>query len=308
MRTDIVTGVLITCLLVAACALVPIVGMMGTVFIPVPVLFYHARTGRQAAVVIAAATLGFVSLLGGALELVFFGEFLLIGLALGELMPRGVSIERTAGVVCAAVFAFGLAGLAVYGVFTGAEFFAILSETARVNLELTVEIYRQMGVSEEQIQFLENALPVIQRVLIGIVPALAVSSTLMVIWASLLTARAVFQRFGMPFADYGELDHWKAPEPLVWGVIAAGGLLLVPDFFARTVGLNGLLVFMVVYFFQGIAIVAFYFRKKKVPRVARLLFYGIVGVQQVVMLAVIGVGFFDTWFNFRKLGKPIASH
>jgi len=24
------------------------------------------------------------------------------------------------------------------------------------------------------------------------------------------------------------------------------------------------------------------------------------------MLAVIGVGFFDTWFNFRKLGKPLA--
>jgi uncharacterized protein YybS (DUF2232 family) len=74
------------------------------------------------------------------------------------------------------------------------------------------------------------------------------------------------------------------------------------------VGLNGLLVYMVVYFFQGIAIVAFYFRKKQVPRVARLLFYGIIGVQQVVMLAVIGVGFFDTWFNFRKLGKPLASH
>jgi uncharacterized protein YybS (DUF2232 family) len=112
----------------------------------------------------------------------------------------------------------------------------------------------------------------------------------------------------LPFPDYGALDHWKAPEPLVWGVIAAGVLMLVPNFPARIVGLNGLLVYMVVYFFQGIAIVAFYFRKKQVPRVARLLFYGIIGVQQVVMLAVIGVGFFDTWFNFRKLGTPLASH
>ena len=308
MRTDIVTGALITCLLVAVCALVPVVGLMGTVFIPVPVMFYRAKTGRQAAAFIAAAALGFVSLLGGALELVFFGEFLLIGLAMGELMPKGYSIERTAGIVCAAVFAFGLAGLAGYGILTGTELYAILSETARINLELTVEIYRQMGVSEDQIQFLESALPVIQSVLVGIMPALAASSTLMVIWVSLLTARAVFQRFGLPFPDYGALDHWKAPEPLVWGVIAAGVLLLVPNFPARTVGLNGLLVFMVVYFFQGIAIVAFYFRKKQLPRVARMLFYGIIGVQQVVMLAVIGVGFFDTWFNFRKLEKPLASH
>jgi hypothetical protein len=24
------------------------------------------------------------------------------------------------------------------------------------------------------------------------------------------------------------------------------------------------------------------------------------------MLAVVGVGFFDTWFNFRKIEKPLA--
>ena len=308
MRTDIVTGALITCLLIAACALVPVVGLMGTVFIPVPVLFYHAKTGRQAAAVIAAVALGFVGLIGGALELVFFGQFLLIGLAMGELMPRGYSIEWTAGIVCAAVLAFGLVGLAGYSFFSGTEIYAILSETARANLELTVEIYRQMGVSADQIQFLESALPVIQRVLVGIVPGLAASSALMVTWISLLTARAVFRRVGLPFPNYGALDHWKAPDALVWGVIAAGVLLLVPDFFARIVGLNGLLVFMVVYFFQGIAIVAFYFGKKQVPRVARILFYAIIGLQQVIMLAVIGVGFFDTWFNFRKLGKPLASH
>jgi uncharacterized protein YybS (DUF2232 family) len=140
------------------------------------------------------------------------------------------------------------------------------------------------------------------------VPGLAASSALMVTWISLLTARAVFRRTGLPFPNFGALDHWKAPEALVWGVIAAGVLLLVPDFSARIVGLNCLLVFMVVYFFQGIAIVAFYFGKKQVPRVARILFYAIIGLQQVIMLAVIGVGFFDTWFNFRKLGKPLASH
>jgi hypothetical protein len=34
--------------------------------------------------------------------------------------------------------------------------------------------------------------------------------------------------------------------------------------------------------------------------------YGLIAIQQVVMLAVVGVGFFDTWFNFRKLEKPLA--
>ncbi len=42
------------------------------------------------------------------------------------------------------------------------------------------------------------------------------------------------------------------------------------------------------------------------PRVARMVLYGLIAIQQVVMLVVVGVGFFDTWFNFRKIGKPLT--
>jgi uncharacterized protein YybS (DUF2232 family) len=134
-----------------------------------------------------------------------------------------------------------------------------------------------------------------------------VASTLMVVWVSLLLARPVFQRYGLAFPDYGPLDHWKAPEPLVWAAIASGVLLLLPGFGLKMIGLNGLIVLMIVYFFQGIAVVAFYLRKKRVPRLVRVMLYFIVAVQQLVMLVVIGVGFFDTWFNFRKSGTPPAS-
>jgi hypothetical protein len=35
----------------------------------------------------------------------------------------------------------------------------------------------------------------------------------------------------------------------------------------------------------------------------RIFLYTLVAVQQLVLLAVIGLGFFDMWFNFRKLAK-----
>ncbi len=114
MRTDIVTGTLITCLLVTVCALVPVVGLMGTVFIPVPVMFYRAKTGRQAAARHRGGSPRFCQPAGGRPGARVFRRVPphRPGL-MGELMPRGYSIERTAGIVCAAVFAFGLAGLAV---------------------------------------------------------------------------------------------------------------------------------------------------------------------------------------------------
>jgi uncharacterized protein YybS (DUF2232 family) len=150
-------------------------------------------------------------------------------------------------------------------------------------------------------------MPVIQSVLIGMMPALVVASTLVVVWISLLSAPPVFRRLGLPFPDYGPLDHWRAPEPLVWAAIASGVMLLLPGFTLKMLGLNGTIVLVVVYFFQGIAVIAFYLRKKQVPRLARIMIYFIIGVQQIVMLVVVAAGFFDTWFNFRKLGKPPAT-
>jgi uncharacterized protein YybS (DUF2232 family) len=58
---------------------------------------------------------------------------------------------------------------------------------------------------------------------------------------------------------------------------------------------------MTIYFFQGIAIVSFYFEKKKLPRVLRFVLYSFIALQQIILLVVIGLGFFDIWLNFRKL-------
>jgi len=306
MSKDLITGTLITCLAVTVCALVPIAGLMGSVFIPVPLIFYRIKAGRPTARLIALSAAGFVLLLGGRLELLFFGELLLIGVLMGEWMERRWPLERMAAAVCGAAALAAAAGMWVLGLFTGRGLFETLSEGVRHNLELTLLLYREIGLSPEQIEFLEGSLDVIQQIMIGMMPALVIGSTLMTVWVSLLTARQLLQRRGLPVPDYGPLDQWKAPEVLVWGVIASGLLLLLPGLAAKTVGLNGLMIFMLVYFFQGIAIVTYFLRKKQVPRAARMVLYGLIAIQQLVMLAVVGVGFFDTWFNFRKIGKPLT--
>lgn len=306
MSKDLATGIVVTCLAVAVCTVVPIAGLMGSAFIPVPLVFFRAKLGRPAATVIALAALGCAVLLGGRLEVLFFGELLLIGFAMGELMARQWPLEKTVAAVCVAVMIAGLAGLLASSLGTGQGLLTTLSEGVRYHLELSLQLYQQMGLSEDQLHFLESSIEGIQQVLVGMMPALVIDSTLMVTWISLLAARGVCQRRGLPFPDYGALNRWKAPELMVWGVIGSGVLLLVPTLAAKVVGLNGLAVFMVIYFFQGMAVVAFFFQKKQIPRLARMVLYGLIAVQQLVMLAVIGVGFFDTWFNFRKLGKPLA--
>jgi len=225
---------------------------------------------------------------------------------MGELMARRWPLEQMVSAVCGAVFGAAAVGLWVFGLFTGRGFMGTLAAGVRHNLELTLSLYREMGLSPDQIQFLEDSMDVIQQVMVGMMPALVIGSALMAVWVSFLSARVLFRRWGLPVPDYGPLDHWKAPELLVWPVIACGILLLVPSLAAKTVGLNGLVVLMLVYFFQGMAIIAYFFRKKQIPRIARIVLYALIALQQVVMLGVVAVGFFDTWFNFRKIGKPLA--
>jgi uncharacterized protein YybS (DUF2232 family) len=132
---------------------------------------------------------------------------------------------------------------------------------------------------------------------------LTIASTLLVIWINILVSKALLKSKFRLHPDYENLNQWQAPDLLVWTVIGSGILMLFPVAAAKLFGLNILLISMTIYFFQGMGIVSFFFEKKKVPRFFKILLYSLIALQQLALMAVIGIGFFDTWFNFRKLKK-----
>ena len=64
---------------------------------------------------------------------------------------------------------------------------------------------------------------------------------------------------GIGFPDFGILNRWKSPELLIWFAIGAGALMLIPEKAMKVIGINGILILAVIYFFQGIAIVCVLF-------------------------------------------------
>lgn len=95
-------------------------------------------------------------------------------------------------------------------------------------------------------------------------------------------------------------SRWAAPEPLVFVLVLGGAVLLLGMPAATTLGLNLLLVVGVVYFLQGLAIVGFFFRAKRVPLVLRVAGYLLIGAQQLLALVVAAVGLADLWVDFRR--------
>jgi uncharacterized protein YybS (DUF2232 family) len=305
MIKDIVNGFLITSLIFLISVFIPIVGFVTALFIPLPILFYRLKLGRKpGAIIFAGAGLVMIVLIGGiSLDVLFFAELLLIGFVLGELIELNLSIEKTVLFACGSALLAGLAGLLISSVLSGEGIYTIVSRYVGKNLELTMVLYRNMGMPEESIELISRSLEKIRHVLVSIVPALVSASTLFITWISILLAKPVLQSRSLFYPDFGPLNVWKAPEYLVWGVIGCGISLFLPLTAVKTISLNGLLILMTVYFFQGIAIVSFYFNKKRFPRIIRVFLYTLIALQQLVLLVVIGLGFFDLWFNFRRLGK-----
>ena len=132
-------------------------------------------------------------------------------------------------------------------------------------------------------------------------PALSASAALFVSWANLLISKPLFRVRALPVPEFGALNRWRAPEPLVWVAIGSAALLFFPLLPLKIVGINGVIVMMTIYFFQGIAIVSFFFEKKRLPVALRFILYSLIAVQQFLLLLIIGFGFFDMWLNFRKL-------
>jgi uncharacterized protein YybS (DUF2232 family) len=298
-----VFGVGITLVLFAGAMIMPIVGLVGVFLLPLPVLVYRLKLGRARGA--AIATIAFVVMAvvlgGGSLDLFLFLALMVLGFVLGESFERRFSLEKTMLVACGALSLAGLLFLLFYSHSAGVGITDLISAYVEKNLSLYREALEQMGAAEETRQAFSASLEIVEYVMLRVLPGIAVSGILFTAWITLLLARPVLKRAKLPCPDYGSLMHWRAPEMLVWVLIGSGLLLLMPAGGLKLIGLNGLLVMLQVYFFQGIAIVSFFFEKKRFPLVARWVLYTLISLQVLLLVLVIGLGIFDMWLNVRKI-------
>ncbi|WP_155320629.1 YybS family protein [Desulfosarcina ovata] len=300
---DIATGVMATLVIFSASVFMPVIGFLFSMFIPLPVLFYRTKLGRRHGMIVplvAIAVIGFI--IGGiTMDIVFFSGLMLLGFALSEMFEKALPVEMAIVAACGIVLGVGLGAMVMYSIASNKGVVSLVSAYVATNLKLSLQLYQSIGIPQETIDAISGSLDRIQYVLVRILPSLVAASTLFVAWTNLIAARPILERRGLAFPDYGRLNRWRAPDVLIWGVIGSGLIMLLPATGFRLIGINGLLVVLTVYFIQGIAIVSFFFEKKKLPRPIRVVLYIMIALQQLFLLVIVCIGLFDMWINFRKI-------
>ncbi len=300
---DIAKGIAVITLMFAATVYVPFMGFVCAILMPLPVIFYRSKLGRQPGMIISGlAIIVIITLIGSiSFDMFLLIELMLLGFVLSEVFELDLSIEKTALYPCCAVWLTGSIALLFYCSIFDVDISNVVSEYVKKNLELTIAVYEEMGLPEESLYAISKAINKLQYIFVRIIPALIVVSTLFISWACILLSKPMLKAGKLFYPNFGSLNIWEAPEFMVWIVIMFGVMLLLPGTLLKLLGLNGIIILMSIYFFAGIAIVSFFFEKKKLPRMLRFVLYSIMAFQQIVLFLLIGLGFFDTWLNVRKL-------
>ncbi len=251
-------------------------------------------------------TTALLYLIGGIETALGFALMALLVIMLSSSFGRNWSIEKvvmgTAAGMLAAIFTVLLL---IFGSLS--QIREATSNSLYQSLELSLMIYEKAGLSAETIQLARERSPEVIEIILRILPAVVFIGFVAIILINLVLLSYRFPESRTAFYSIVDPKEWKTPEVVIWCFIPASFALFIPDSFVsmawelRTLALNTLLIVALLYFIQGLAVVAYFFHHKKVPLFLRGLGYGVIALEQLATLGVVGLGLFDLWGDFRRL-------
>jgi len=303
--TDLLVCVVTATVLLLASGWIPFAGPFLSLLTPLPFLYYTTKFGLRQGVkvlLICLIAVGLIGSLSGYSQVVYLCLDLgLLGLVISEIYRRKMTIGRTI------IWGTGLTLFFGFIILTGVALTKNMGPIQLVlsylqnNLKGSVEVYEHMGGNQEKALQLRQFAKALMEVIARIYPSLVVIGTGLVVWLNVVVSRHLFRLGNLTYPEFGETDRWWAPEPMVWGVIAAGFSLFLPVGGIRWVAINVLIVLLTVYVFHGLAIVLFFLNKYRAPSWIRLGVYFLILFQQVFLFLLALGGLFDQWVDFRRI-------
>lgn len=286
-----------------AAALVPVAGAVAALFAPAPILLFAvgapgARWRAGAAILIAAAAA--VGLGGWSAGMGYVVSFGLATAVMCDMLERRKPFEKIVLVTAAVTLAAGV--ITAFALAGSVEALAANVHQALANgFAHGRDFYKVLGMEAGLGQQAEASMV---DTTMRLTPALV---ALCAGFGALLNL-AAFWRLGgqrrLNYSLFGDLARWSAPEWLIWVLLATGFGMFVPVPALAVAALDGFVCVAAVYFCQGLAIMAFYFKALTIPPWVRGLIYFVIIVQPVLAALVCAAGIFDLWIDFRRLRPP----
>ncbi len=263
----------------------------------VPIALSVVLGGALAAGVAVATTVAGVALsLGASAAIVVGVREVLPGLVLGTVLVRRLHLPASLLLVGTGNL-LGLLALVWAYVPAPAGLLALLRRQLEAHVADVDRLSSLLGLNRDPAWVAESA-----RVLGATMriagPAIFAVGLLVVALTNYVGARLCLRGRGFrAFAEEAVPDH------VVWGVIAAGAMLISQQEAIELLGINVLIVLAFLYAIQGLAVLRHFFQKARVPRPLQGVSFGLFAVQPLLLIAAACLGLSDLWADFRKIRR-----
>lgn len=267
--------------------------------VPLPVAWVVMRSGLLSGVATLLLTTLVVQTLGGTeAPLAYLTQFALPSLLLPWLLRRCWRWDRAAASTVIATLLTGYVALLGVATMRDQPVQQLVDGAIVTQLQ---QAGKWLGSSElppdrqhELEQLLAGAEKIFKRFYPGII---AVGSSML----ALLTVLCLSGLPGMRGQIAGpRLADWRAPEPLIWPLIAAGFLHFFAPGVMGWIGSNLLAFLLLIYYLQGLAVVTHLFERRRLAPLLQGAGYVLMLFASPLPLIVAGIGLFDLWIDFRK--------
>jgi uncharacterized protein YybS (DUF2232 family) len=270
-------------------------------FIPLPAAVLGMRLGPSWGVAVVGLTmLAVLTTSGVSPTLLYLLQFGLPAALLPWLLSRGIHWDRALVVTLAVVLAFGVVILLGAAFGTGQSPGAFIGAHIDSEIDQAVTLMQEFAGAEQSPEAAEALREVTASM--GTLMRRAYPAMLVVVCAALqLFTIGVLALMARPAALPGAaFARWRAPELLIWVLIAAGFAVVFSAGMTQSIAINVLIILLPIYFLQGLAVFEHYLAPKVSSPVLRGVGCVFLLVINPLPMIVTGVGVFDLWVDFRK--------
>ncbi len=284
-------------LIAAASSDVPAPIPWGYGLLPVGILWLARRVGLLLGALAATATLGAVYAAGlqEPSQLFFVAVLAASGLCMAACARRGMSASVALVLSAAPVLAVGAAYLVFGGLDELSRMLAARIEEVR-RLESEHRVSETLGLST--VDF-ERALEQTGKIWTLLLPSLFALKWVLVMAINFWLASVLFQG-GEGFPTFGEFSTWRVHPVGAWALALA--LILITTRWGPAVeaGINVAFPLAVAYTIQGFAVARFMSIAFELRWMIQAAIVVLIILMPVLVVAFLGIGFFDAWYDFRR--------
>jgi len=197
---------------------------------------------------------------------------------------------------------------AAYALLTGDNPYQQLVEIIDAGFIAAGEIYRQNSQLNMEMQLeLTRVITGLRNLVPHILPGMLGGTILVTVWMNEVLFNQVLAKTLPDKKNWPPYSEWKLPDQLVWLPIGAALCYLAGPAGLHDLGINGLIVSGVLYFFQGLAVFLHMLDKWKVPAYLRIILYLLLVLQSYGLILLSLLGLADIWLNLRPVQGPPGS-